>query len=111
MPLTLRPNPDSPLAQRRTDHQVMSGELHVGRIYKRESTINTGAQWLWTINGVQLAGSDVMRVAGMTATFEEAQAQLNENWQKWLRWAKLQQEVGDSAAPPDSLEHRTVEQL
>jgi hypothetical protein len=46
------------------------------------------------INGVQQAGSDVMRIAGMTASFEEAEAELKENWAKWLAWAKLQ-EISD----------------
>src|ERR1700682_4007362 len=39
-------------------------------------------------NGVQLTGAEVMRFAGTTATFEEAEAQLKENWNKWLVWAK-----------------------
>jgi hypothetical protein len=43
---------------------------------------------------VQQAGSDVMRIAGMTASFEEAEAELKENWAKWLAWAKLQ-EISD----------------
>ena len=100
MPLTLRRNPDSALERRQSDHLVMSGELQVGRIYKRESTINADSQWLWAINGVQRAGPDVMRVAGMTATLETAQAELSENWQKWLAWAHLH-ELGDAARPAD----------
>jgi hypothetical protein len=98
MPLTLRPNPDTALERRQSDHVVMSGELQVGRIYKRESTINADSQWLWAINGVQRAGPDVMRVAGLTTTLEAAQAELSENWQKWLAWAHLQ-ELSDAARP------------
>jgi hypothetical protein len=71
----------------------MSGGLEVGRLYKRAS-VRDDAQWVWAINGV-IAAPDVMRSAGMAASFEEAQAQMNENWQKWLAWAKLQ-ESGDS---------------
>jgi hypothetical protein len=98
MPLTLRPNTDSASARLRTDHHVMSGELRVGRIYKRESS-KPDLQWLWAINGVQLTGSEVMRIADTTATFEEAEAQLKENWEKWLAWAKLQ-EISDATPPP-----------
>jgi hypothetical protein len=98
MPLTLRPNADSPLAQRQTDHNVMSGELQVGRIYKRESATKPELQWLWAINGVH-AAPDVMRVAGMRATFEEARADLSENWETWLAWAKLQELGGSSPRP------------
>jgi hypothetical protein len=31
-----------------------------------------------------------MRIAGMTSSFEQAEAELKENWAKWLAWAKLQ---------------------
>ena len=89
MPLTLRPNITS--ASRHFDHLVMSGELCVGRIYKRELANSPETQWLWAINGVQPAGSDVMRLAGMSTSLDEAQAQLTENWRKWLAWANLQE--------------------
>ena len=102
MPLTLRSNPDTAPERRQSDHLVMSGELQVGRIYKRESTVNADSQWLWAINGVQRAGPEVMRVAGLTATLETAQAELTENWQKWLAWAHLQ-ETNDVARPRDVL--------
>jgi hypothetical protein len=98
MPLTLRPNTDSASARLRTDYHVLSGELRVGRIYKREAS-KPELQWLWAINGVQLTEPEVMRVAGTAATFEEAEAQVKENWDKWLAWAKLQ-EVSDATAPP-----------
>jgi hypothetical protein len=97
-PLTLRPNIDSASAELRTDHYVMSGELRVGRIYKREAS-KPELRWLWAINGVQLTGPEVMRVAGTTATFEEAEAQLKENWDKWLAWAKLQEISGATPHP------------
>jgi hypothetical protein len=75
-----------------TNHLAMSGNLCVGRVYKREFTSTT--QWLWAINGVQQTPPDVMRLAGVTGSFEEAQAELKENWAKWLAWAKLQ-EISD----------------
>jgi hypothetical protein len=83
MPLTLQPKPGSP-----DDHLVMSGKLCVGWIYKRGAA--STSQWLWAINGVQQAGRN-MRIAGRTGSFEEAEAELKENWAKWLAWAKLQE--------------------
>jgi len=67
----------------------MSGNLCVGRVYKRDFTRIT--QWFWAINGVQHAPADVMRLAGVRSSFEQAEAELKENWAKWLAWAKLQE--------------------
>jgi hypothetical protein len=39
---------------------------------------------------VQQSGPD-MRTAGTTGSLEQAQAELHENWAKWLAWAKLQE--------------------
>jgi hypothetical protein len=100
MPLTLRPNTDSASARLGTDYHVLSGELRVGRIYKREAS-KPELQWLWAINGVQLTEPEVMRVAGTAATFEEAEALLKENWYRWLAWAQLQEISG--ATPPPAL--------
>jgi hypothetical protein len=90
MSLRLQPNPDS--AHPEAHQLAMSGNLCVGRVYKREFTSTT--QWLWAINGVQQTPPDVMRLAGVTGCFEQAQAELKENWAKWLAWAKLQ-EIND----------------
>jgi len=73
----------------------MNGELQVGRIYKRDGA-SEADQWLWAINGVQRTGSEVMRVAGIATSLDEAKAELQENWEKWLAWANLR-EVGDAA--------------
>jgi hypothetical protein len=40
MLLALRPNIDSASARLRTGYHVLSGELRVGRIYKREAKLN-----------------------------------------------------------------------
>jgi hypothetical protein len=98
MPLALRPNTDSASAHLRTDHHVLSGKLRVGRIYKRKAH-KPELQWLWAIDGVQLTEPEVVRVAGTAATFEEAEAQLKENWHKWLAWAQLK-EISDATVPP-----------
>jgi hypothetical protein len=66
----------------------MSGELRLGRIYQRIGPTRPEAQWIWAINGVY-GGPHDMRRAGMTATFEQAHAELSGNWDKWLAWAGL----------------------
>jgi hypothetical protein len=94
MPLALHPNPASAPARRKTDHLVMSGQLEVGRIYKRE-TPDKSSQWLWAINGLPRATAGIMRVAGIAPSLEQAEAELQENWAKWLAWANLQESSAD----------------
>jgi hypothetical protein len=104
MPLALIQNAEATRGpqQEYTDYRVMSGQLQIGRIYQRETAVRPEMRWLWAINGV-IAGKDVMRHAGMTATFEEAQAELNENWRKWLAWANLQEaSIVPPLVPPNS---------
>jgi hypothetical protein len=91
MPLALHPNPASAPARRKTDHLVMNGQLEVGRIYKRDTPDKSDSQWLWAINGVPRAAPGVMRVAGIAPSFEQAKAELKDNWEKWLAWANLQE--------------------
>jgi hypothetical protein len=78
----------------------MNGQLEVGRIYKRDTLDKSESQWLWAINGVPRAAPGVMRVAGIAASLEQAQNELQENWEKWLAWANLQE--SGSAAPLES---------
>jgi hypothetical protein len=111
MSLTLLPDAESPPSRRNTDRQVMSGELRLGRIYQRAGSTRSDAQWMWAINGVH-GGPHDMRRAGMTATFEQAHAELSGNWDKWLAWAGLREDGSASvpspaiasAAPPASVE-------
>jgi hypothetical protein len=58
MSLHLQPDPNS--ANPETDQLAMSGNLCVGRVYKRVFTRIT--QWFWAINGVQQTPPDVMRL-------------------------------------------------
>jgi hypothetical protein len=102
MALALHPNPASAPARRKTDHLVMNGQLEVGRIYKRDTPDKSDSQWLWAINGVPLAAAGVMRVAGIAASFEQAKAELQENWEKWLAWANLQEIGGTVPLQPVS---------
>ena len=82
MPLVLMRNAED-------DFNVMSGKLCVGRIYRRDSRGNPQMQWLWALNGVY-GGPDAVRIAGITGTLDQAQAELKESWEKWMAWANLQ---------------------
>jgi hypothetical protein len=93
MPLALMQNLEAPRDS--SNHYVMSGELRVGRIYQRNAPGKPELQFLWAVNGVY-GGPDGMRVAGMAATFDQAYAELQENWEKWLVWADLQEISGSS---------------
>jgi hypothetical protein len=103
MPLALMRNFESP--QDATDYYLMSGDLRVGRIYERATQGRPELQFLWALNGV-FGGPREMRVAGGAATFDQAQAVLQENWEKWLAWAKLQELSGPApqslGEPPDT---------
>jgi hypothetical protein len=77
----------------------MSGELRLGRIYQRIGPTRSDAQWIWAINGVY-GGPHDMRRAGMTATFEQAHAELSGNWDKWLAWARLREDTPVSVQSP-----------
>jgi hypothetical protein len=96
MPLALHPKPASAPD---TDHVVMNGGLAVGRIYKRDTPDKSDSQWLWAINGVW-AEPAIMRFAGIAPSFEQAKAELQENWGKWLAWANLQDIGGAVALQP-----------
>src|SRR5215510_3188734 len=72
MGLTLRPTGIGSAADKGcTDYTLFSGEFAVGRIYEERG-----------------APAD-MRMDGHAPTLESAEAQLGENWRKWLAWAKL----------------------
>ena len=101
MPLALHPNPASAPEGPNTDHLVMNGQLAVGRIYKRDTPDKSDSQWLWAINGVW-AEPAIMRFAGIAPSFEQAKAELQENWEKWLAWANLQDIGGAVALQPAS---------
>jgi hypothetical protein len=84
MALVLRPDASSP-----GDHQVMHGEWQVGRIDKRPPFTGTEPRWIWALNGVPSAGPKGMRLAGVTGTIDEAEAELKKSWDQWLEWAGL----------------------
>ena len=98
MPLALHPNPANAPTSRNTDHLVMNGQLEVGRIYRRDTPYNSDS-WLWAINGVW-AEPGIMRFAGIAPSFEQAKAELQENW--GLAWANLQDIGGAVPLQPAS---------
>jgi len=80
----------------------MSGGLRVGSIYKREFPKTPEMHWFWALDGVH-GGPDAMRISGMTATLDQAKAELKENWAKWMAWANLRDPTPDSSlGSPDS---------
>jgi hypothetical protein len=83
MALVLQPDADSP-----GDHKVMHGEWQIGQVDKRPSFTGTEARWLWALNGVP-GGPKGIRLAGVTATLDEAEAELKKSWDEWLAWAGL----------------------
>ena len=97
MPLAPMRNLQAP--QEADDFYLMSGDLQVGHIYKRASESKPDRQFLWALNGV-FGGPPEMRVSGMVATFDQAQAALQENWHKWLAWAKLEEITEPSTHQP-----------
>jgi hypothetical protein len=83
MALVLRPDADSP-----GGHKVMHGDWQVGQIDKRPAFTGTQPRWLWALNGVP-GGLEGIRLAGMTATLDEGEAELRKSWEQWLAWAGL----------------------
>ena len=68
--------------------KVMHGEWQVGQIDKRPSFTGTEPRWLWALNGVP-GGPKGIRLAGVTTTLDDAEAELRKSWEEWLAWASL----------------------
>jgi hypothetical protein len=83
MALVLQPDADSP-----GGHKVMHGDWQVGQIDKRPAFTGTEPRWLWALNGVPGRPKGI-RVAGVTGTLDEAEAELRKSWEQWLAWASL----------------------
>jgi hypothetical protein len=81
MPLLVIPNPLSP-----NDHQVMHGEWQIGQI---NPALSGGTRWIWALNGVPFGTPIGIRLAGVAATLDEAEAALTQSWEQWLAWAGL----------------------
>jgi hypothetical protein len=83
MALMLRPDDSSP-----GDQLAMHGDWQVGRIDKRQSYAGPEARYIWALNGVP-GGPKGLRLSGVTATVDEAEAGLKTSWEEWLAWAQL----------------------
>ena len=81
MPLLVIPDPLSP-----NDHQVLHGEWQVGQI---KPALSGNNRWLWALNGVPGGIPTEIRLAGVAATLDEAEAELTQSWEQWLAWADL----------------------
>jgi hypothetical protein len=93
MGLTLRPTGIGSAADKGcTDYTLFSGEFAVGRIYE-ERGAPADLKWFWAITGIFGTPAD-MRMDGHAPTLESAKARLDENWRKWLAWAKLTEVEG-----------------
>ena len=86
------------LSLKRTDaekleYDVMHGEWQVGRIWYTPET-----RWCWTFGGIAGGPDDLLR-AGVGATLPEARAELDDQWAKWLAYAKLEPSESSNAPP------------
>jgi hypothetical protein len=70
------------------DQLAIHGEWQVGRIDKRPSFTGPEARYIWALNGVP-GGPDGIRLSGVAATVDEAEAGLKTSWEEWLAWAHL----------------------
>jgi hypothetical protein len=87
---TLRPTNNS-----QGDHHVMHGEWQIGQIDRRPSLLGSGDRWLWALNGIPAGIPKGIRLAGVTGTLKEAQAELMESWKEWMAWANLAPLTGE----------------
>jgi hypothetical protein len=92
MPLKLRPTGlGSGIDKERPDFTVYCGEWEVGRIYETRGGPDS-MRWFWSLYG--MLGKPVdMRTNGHAATLDEAKAQLETAWRRWLAWAKLREDM------------------
>ena len=76
--------------QRLEDFAIYSGEWAVGRIYDQRGGLDH-MRWFWSLYG--MIGQPVdMRTDGYAPTLDEAKAQFETAWHRWLAWAKLSEQ-------------------
>jgi hypothetical protein len=90
--LVVKPNEDGSA----DDYNVFHGDLRIGQIYKRKAALRPEAQWLWVMNGLPECPNG-LPITGLAANLDDALAELNERWAKWLSWAGLT----EAAMEPD----------
>jgi hypothetical protein len=79
------------------EYEVAHGQLRVGLL----SYAPSESRWCWTIDGIAGGPDDLLR-AGVGATLPAARAQMDEQWARWLAYAKLEpiEPNGAHAVPP-----------
>jgi hypothetical protein len=79
-----------PIYSNHQDYAVIDGGREVGRIYGDRTPAAADAAWFWSIIviGARHAG---IKTDGRAATFYDAKAQFQDNYRKWLAWAKLEE--------------------
>jgi hypothetical protein len=88
MPLTMRPTGlASPIDKDRSDYTVYSGQWAVGRIYEQRGGPEQ-KRWLWSLYGV-VGRPPKVHMNGDAATLDEAKAQFEHAWRRWLARAEL----------------------
>jgi hypothetical protein len=77
----------SPVDNDRQDFTIYSGDWAMGRIYEQRGGPDH-MRWCWSLYGIFGKPAD-MRTDGHAATLDEAKAQFETAWHRWLAWAKL----------------------
>jgi hypothetical protein len=87
-----------PIYSNHQDYAVIDGGREVGRIYGDRTPAAADAAWFWSIIviGARHAG---IKTDGRAATFYDAKAQFQDNYRKWLAWAKLEEPSSLSRQP------------
>jgi hypothetical protein len=90
--ITMRPTGLSfPIERHGKDYTVYSGEWAVGRIYEEHGGPDS-LRWYWSLHGWLGEDAD-LRTNGRAPTLDEAKAQFESAWRKWLAWAELQEKT------------------
>ena len=90
MPLTMRPTGGhSPVYADRQDWTIFDAGKPVGRIYE-DATAGTPAElrWFWSVI-VYVDPRAGVRTSGKVAALDEAKAEFEAAWRRWLDGAKL----------------------
>jgi hypothetical protein len=77
----------SPVDNDRQDFTIYSGDWAMSRIYEQRGGPDH-MRWCWSLYGIFGKPAD-MRTDGHAATLDEAKAQFETAWHRWLAWAKL----------------------
>jgi hypothetical protein len=90
--LVIKPNEDGSA----DDYYILHGELRIGQIYKRKVALRPEAQWVRALNGLPQCANGIS-TAGLAASLDDAMAEMNARWAKWLSLAGL----GEAAIEPE----------